>query len=184
MKKIWTLLVLIVISAGCSSLKVSSDYDKTTDFTEFETFSFYGWAKGSEAVLNRFDQERIEDATRGELEKRGMRFVEKGGDAVVSLFIVIDQKTSTTAYTNHYNMGGYGYRYGWGYGMGSSTTTYHDYDYNVGTLVIDVFSSKSKDLIWQGVGSKTVDENPKSRDKGVVKSVGKIMSQYPLAVIK
>jgi hypothetical protein len=184
MKKIWTLLVLIAVFAGCSSLKVSFDYDKTVDFTEYKTFSFYGWAKGSDEILNQFDQERIENATKAELEKRGMKFVEKEADAVVSLFIVIDKKTSTTAYTNHYNTGGYGYRYGWGYGMGTSTTSFQDYDYNVGTLVIDVFNSKTKDLIWQGVGSGTVDDDAKSRDKGATKAVSKIMSNYPLAVIK
>lgn len=184
MRKIWAFVVLIAITVGCSSLKVTSDYDKTADFTKFETFSFYGWAEGSNEVLNQFDQERIEVATRNELESRGLRYVETGADAVVSLFIVIDKKTSTTAYTNHYNMGGYGYGYGWGMGMGSSTTTYQDYDYNVGTLVIDVFNAETKKLIWQGVGSGTVDENPKSREKNIDSSVKKIMSTYPLAPIK
>jgi len=184
MRTILAFLVMIFIAFGCSTLQVSSDYDKNVDFTEFKTFSYYGWAKGSDEVLNSFAKERIEKATKAELEKRGMRYVEKGGDAVVSLFVVIDQKTSTTAYTNHYNMGPYGYTYGWGWGMGYSTTTYHDYDYKVGTLVIDVLSSKAKKLVWQGVGSGTVDENPGNRDKGINRAVAKIMQTYPLAIIK
>jgi hypothetical protein len=63
------------------------------------------------------------------LEGHGNYLVKNNGDMVVSLFVVVDQKTSTTAYTNHYGMGGYGYgpRWGWyggsGMGMGQSTTT-------------------------------------------------------------
>ena len=176
---------IILVLAACSSVKVTSDYDKTADFNKYKTFNYYGWQEDSDKILNRFDKERIEEAFGAEFEKRGITFTESGGDAIVSLFIVVDQKTQTTAYTNHYGgmygagYGGYGYG-GWGMGAGQSTTTYSESDYLVGTLVCDVFDAETKQLVWQAVGSGTVDDNPNSREKNIPKAVAKIMYKYPI----
>ena len=181
------MVTLAIVFAGCSpKITVSYDYDKEADFTKYKTFSFYGWAKGSDQVLNRFDQERFEDAVAVELAARGLKFVEDGGDLTVSLFIQFDQKKGVTAYTDNYGGSPYGYRYGpgWGWGYGYSNTTYHEYDYLVGTLVIDVFDHQAKELIWQGVGSRTVDENPNNREENVQRSVKSIMFNYPVKIIK
>ena len=99
----------ILLLVSCSSLKVTSDYDKDADFSQYKTYEYYGWAEESDKILNRFDKERIEQAFGAEFAKRGLKYVKGNGDLVVSLFVVVDQKTSTTAYTDHYGMGGYGY---------------------------------------------------------------------------
>ena len=184
-------LLSIVFLGACSSITVKSDYDKEVNFSQYKTFEYYGWTEESDKILNRFDKERIEKAFGAEFAKRGLKLVEEGGDMVVSLFIVVDQKTSTTAYTNHYNMGGYGYgsRWGWyggygGMGMGTSSTTYSEQDYLVGTLVVDVFDKADKKLIWQSVGQKTVDENPNSPEKNVAKVAAAIMKPFPIQPIK
>lgn len=183
MKKIsFLMLIVTFIFSSCgSSLKVTSQYDSKVNFDEFKTFSYLGWSKNSDQLVNDFDKRKIEDAFKSEFEARNMQFVEKGGDVEVSLFLVTDTKTATTAYTDYY--GGYrGYGYGrpWGWGGGFATTTYHQYDYVVGTLVCDVFNGKDKKLVWQGVGSGTVDDNPSTRDKNIPKAVNKIMSLYPV----
>ncbi len=181
------LLVMLILGA-CSSVKVTSDYDKSIDFSKYKTFEYYGWAEESDKILNRFDKERIEAAFGDEFDKRNLQLVNEGGDMVVSLFVVVDQKTSTTAYTDHYNMGGYGYGdWGWGYGgmgMGTSTTRYTENDYLVGTLVVDVFDKAEKKLIWQGVGQKTVDENPNTREANAIKIAAAIMKPFPIQPVK
>ena len=116
-----------------------------------------------------------------------MEYVEKGGDMIVTLFIVVEQKTSTTATTT--SMGGgyggyyggyYGYGPGYGWGGGHSTTSIQEYDYNVGTLVCDVFDKKDEKLIWEGIGTGEINENPKNRDKNIPKTVQAIMSKFPV----
>jgi hypothetical protein len=182
---LYAFLVFIMLSA-CSGIKVVVDYDKSVDFTKYKTYSYYGWADESDKILNRFDRERIEKAFAEEFKKRGLEYVEKDGDMVVSLFIVVEQKTQTSANTTHH--GGYGGYYGGYYGRGPgygwgpsySTTTVTKYDYQVGTLVVDVFDAKKKELIWEGIGTKTVDENPETRDKNIPKAVSAIMNQYPV----
>ena len=171
--------------ASCSSIQVTSDYDKTVDFSEFDSYSFYQWEQESDKLLNQLDKERIEDAVGKEFEARGLKYLENGsGDVTVSLFVVLEEKTRTTAYTNHYGAGG-GYGYWdydvpWGWGMGHSSTTYSEYDYIDGTLVIDVFDTRSKKLIWQGVGGGTVDENPQRRSKKMPAEIAQIMKSFPI----
>ncbi len=180
MKKTRIFIFVLLLSAACTGVKVTTDYDKTTDFSKYKTFEYYGWAEDSDKVLNRFDKERLEKSFGAEFAKRGLQYVEANGDLVVSLFIVVDQKTSVTAYTDNYGAGwGYGARWGWGYG-GPSTTRYSEEDYMEGTLVVDVFDKADKKLIWQGVGQKTVEENPKNRARAIEYAASSIMKPFPV----
>jgi len=183
-------LLAIFFMASCSSIQVMSDYDKTVDFNQYKTYSFYGWAKNSDEVLNQLDKERLEKAFADEFSKRGLKFVKEGGDLMVSLYIVTKQKQETSATTT--TMGGgpyyagryYGYGPGWGWGAGMSTTSYHTYDYTEGTLICDVFDAKAKKLIWEGIGKGTISEDPSNRDTNIPAAVAKIMSKYPVKPVE
>ncbi|TNF44615.1 MAG: DUF4136 domain-containing protein [Bacteroidetes bacterium] len=175
------LIVIFVVAVSCSSVKVVTDQDKNTDFSAYKTYNFLGWQDGSDKILNDFDKQRIHEAFKKEFDARGMELVKENGDMAVSLFLVIDQKTSTTAYTNYYT-GGYGgyYRFRGGWGYGYTTTTYSEEDYLEGTLVMDVFDGKSKNQVWQGVAKSTVDDNPNTRDKTIPKKVAALMKKFPV----
>lgn len=188
MKNLFYFLLIILMFSSCSSIKVVTDYDKSVDFSQYKTFEYYGWAEESDKILNRFDRERIEQAFGQEFATRGLSYVKENGDLIVTLFIVVEQKTQQTANTTY--QGGYGYYgryygYGPGYSWGPSysTTTISEYDYQVGTLVCDVFDAKDKKLIWEGIGKGTVDENPDNRDRNIPKAVKAIMAQYPVQPI-
>jgi hypothetical protein len=183
MKKLFIALLAGVLLSSCSSLTVVSDLDKTVDFTQFETLEYYGWTDNSDQILNRFDKERIEEAFGQEFRSRDLTIVEKGqGDIIVSLYIVTQQKTQTTATTS--SMGGYGgyYGYGPGYGWGGghSTTTFNEYDYTEGTLIVSVFDAKKEQLIWESVGKGTINENPQKREANIAKTAAYIMKEYPV----
>lgn len=184
-KLIYLFIGATLVFSSCSSIKVTSQFDPQADFTQYETFSYLGWSENSDQLINDFDKKRIEEAFKAEFEARNITYVEEGGDIDVSIFLVTDTKTATTAYTNYYGgYGAYGYGRPWGWGGGYATTTYQQYDYVVGTLVCDVFDGESKQLIWQSVGTGTVDENPSTRDKSIPKAVNKIMSLYPIEAAK
>lgn len=174
-----------ILLFNCSSVKVTSDSEKNADFSQYKTYSFLGWQNDSDKVMNDFDKKRMRDAFRDDFQKRNLKFVEKGGDMSVSLFIVVSKETSVTAYTNHYGGGGYGRyrRYGGGWG-GSSTTSYSENDYLKGTIVMDVFDEQSGDQIWQGVAAGTVQEKPEKREKSIPKTVAALMKKFPVAVPK
>lgn len=182
-------LLIIVITSACSSINVTSDYDETVDFSKYKTFMYYGWGKKSDQILTEFDKKRIESSFEAEFAKRDWMVTRQNGDAVVSLFIVVDKKTSYTSYTDHYNTGMYGgmygsrYGYGIGYGYGmpmSSTTRTVQNDYLEGTLIVDVFDTKEKKHIWQGIGKKTINENTSNREARIEEAVEAIMKQFPV----
>ena len=188
MKPKSTLLMIIVFifSIQMNAQKVTVDLDKDADFSQFKTFTFLGWQKNSDQLMNELDKERMRKAFANEFSSREMV---KGGDdsdLAIALYLVLEHKTSTTAYTNYYGGRGYGryYRGGWGWGSGYANTTYSEDDYIKGTLVMDVHDNKTNKLIWQGVVSSTVKENPKKREKSIPKTVKKLMKKFPIEPIK
>jgi hypothetical protein len=183
--KSYLLVLAVTLLSSCSSVKVVADMDKTVDFSQYKTYNFLGWQGNSDKILNEFDKKRIRDAFISEFEARGMKAVSENGDMAVTLFVVVDQKTSTTAYTNYYGGGYGGYnRYRGGWGMGHATTTYSESDYLEGTLVMDVFDGASKDQVWQGVATSTLTENPDKREKAIPSKISALMKKFPVEPLK
>jgi len=185
--KIFTSLVVFLFAYNLSFAQVNSDYDKSTDFSKYKTYTFAGWQKNSDQLLNDLDKKRVLEAFKAEFASRNMTLVTENGDAAVSLYLVIDNKTSTTAYTNYTGGMGYGAGMGRGWGMGvggvgigSSTTTYNNDDYKEGTLVVDLYDATSKTLIWQGTLQSVISDKASKRDKTIPKKIGKLMGKFPV----
>lgn len=182
--KIFSSLIMMLF-AITTHAQVKSDYDKNIDFSKFKTYSFGGWENDSDKILNSFDKKRITDALVSEFSSRGMTYTQENGQVVITLFIVVNQKTSTTAYTNYNSTMGYRGRWGWGYGtMGTATTTYNENDYLEGTFVVDMYDNTSKNLIWQGIITSVVNEKPEKREKTIPKKIKKLMKAYPVKPLK
>jgi hypothetical protein len=184
--KTLTIILTIILSSTLMYGQVGSDFDKTVDFTAYKTYTFKGWAKDSDKQLNDLDKKRVEDAFKHEFDVRGLTLDNTNPDIAVTLYIVVKQKTSTTAYTDY--TGGFGYGAGWGWGMGagmgSATTTYSQEDYNEGTVVIDFYDAEKKNMIYQGTLTTVVKEKPQKREKSIPKNIAKLMSKYPVKPAK
>ena len=190
MKKIiFPFLLIFSFLYSCSSLDVTTDWDRGTDFDTFKTFSFYPWDYKNGYQINDYDKQTILNAIQSDLESKGYKYVKEGGDMLVSIFITLQGKTSYDAYTNHYGgwagygggWGYYGFGYGYGYGPGYSSTTVTRRDYLEGTLVVDVLNAAKKKLIWQGIGSREVEHDLDKRDKMLPKNVHEILARFPAA---
>ena len=187
MKKLLTILSIILTLSSCSTLKVAYDFDKSVDFKQFKTFSYYPWDYKHGFQINDYDKETIMIAIQEGLESKGYKYQKEGGDLGISLFITIEGKVSYEAYNNHYGGwagygGGWGYSgfgYGYGYGPGFSTTTVTRNVYNQGTIVIDAFSAASKKLVWQGIGSDKIEQNLDKRDRILPKEISQVMKNFP-----
>lgn len=185
LKTIVLFTTLLSITACSSGVKVTTDQAERIDFSTYQSFTFLGWQKDSEENISTFDKQRLHDAFLHEFNRRNIQKKDKGGDMSVVLYLVIDEKTSTTAYTDYYG-GGYGRygRYGRGWGGGYSTTTYTQSDYLQGTLVMDVFDEVSGKQIWQAVAVGTITEDPEKREKTIPQNVAKLMQKFPVAPVK
>jgi uncharacterized protein YceK len=172
------LLILFVIltMASCSSVQVSYDYDKTTDFTKYKTYDYTEETKTLGGSNGQLIKQRLLSSVDQEMTSRGYTKSEGNADMLVELHIKTEQKQTATAYST----GGYGrYRYG---GMGMGTTSINYDDYTDGTLFINIVDKSADKLIWQGRGTKTLDENttPQKADANISYAVKTIFSKYPV----
>jgi hypothetical protein len=151
----------LLFAAASFAEQVKTDYDRSANFSQYKTYS---WEKVQ--TQNPLWVDRIKDAVNGSLAAKGWTLVASGGDVSV---VAIEMTKSQQSLDTFYNGFGGGWR--WGGGFGDATTTVHNY--KVGTLVVDLFDSKSKALVWRGSSSDTLssksDKNIKELDKGVQK---------------
>src|SRR5271156_3998616 len=131
--------VLLTTTASFGQ-QVKTDYDRETDFSHYRTYS---WEKVQ--TQNQLWVDRIKETVNSALAAKGWTQVDSGGEvAVVGIETNQNQQTLNTFYDGF--GGGWRWR-GFG-GFGDSTTTVDTY--KVGTLVLDLFDSSSKKLIWRG----------------------------------
>ena len=165
-RTVFVLMGMMLLFAGKSSAQqVKTDYDRGANFGQYKSYSWQQ-VKTKDAL----DVDRIKSAVNAALAAKGWTLVESGGDvAIIAIEMTRDQQTLNTFYDGF--AGGWGWRRFGGGGFGEATTTSETY--KVGTLVIDLFDTKTKQLIWRGASSDTLsnssDKNIKNLDKGVEK---------------
>lgn len=173
-----------LVMASCATLKVTSDYDHSKDFTHMKTFSMHKNTVNSPTVSD-LNQDRILVAVRNAFVAKGYTEVQTGADFLVNVNTVIKDKQAVSANTDFYGYGGfyrpYGY-WGGGLGMGSATTTFNVDEYQNGSLIIDVIDAHTQKLFWEGVGNSDIDSDfSKNVDKTIADAVNKILASFPAA---
>src|SRR5438477_3362466 len=161
-RKIFASVGTLLLAATASfAQQVKTDYDRSSDFSQYKTYS---WEKVQ--TQDPLWVDRIEQAVNAALAAKGWTQVPTGGNvAIVAIEMTRNQQTLDTFYN------GFGRGWRWGGGFGDATTTVDTY--KVGTLVVDLFDANSKKLVWRGSSSDTLstksDKNIKALDKGVEK---------------
>jgi hypothetical protein len=181
MKKLLLPVLIMILAASCSTIKVSSDYDKEAGFAAYKTYAFTEEALNIQ--LDDLNKNRLINAITSELSAKGFTKAESNPDVLIDIKIKAEQKQTATA-TSSGGYGGYGggYRYGWG---GGFSTTQINYDtYTDGTLFIDMIDAAKKQLVWQGRGTKTIDPdaNSSKREQNINYAVKQIFMKYPPAI--
>ena len=84
------LLAGLVTLASCSSSpKISSDFDKDTDFSRYRTFAFFDPLGTDAADYESLVSQTLKEAARFELEARGYRYSEASPDLRVNFNAII-----------------------------------------------------------------------------------------------
>ena len=171
-------LALIGLMASCSGTKVVSDMDKSTNFTNYNTYQLKpheGDEKESAILLNELNEKRIVSAIERQLTASGME-ASDNPDAYVVYGVGIDiQKGYTTS--THYAGGPYGYGrrgpfYGGGFGSSYSTTT--ETQTANSTISIALIDAETDELLWISHGTKEIKPNSKKVEENINKSVARI----------
>jgi len=159
--------VLLILSAAALFAMVKTDYSHSTDFGRYRTYSWIS-VKAGDSLW----QDRITQAVDSQLSAKGWSKVPSGGDAsVAAVGATHNQENLQTFYDG---FGGWGWR---GFGDGLATTTVQNVA--VGTLMVDLFDSQTKKLIWRGTSSETLSEKSDKNEKKLEKSVDEMFKHFP-----
>ena len=164
---------LIIVFSCSAPLNVNSDYDKNVDFTKYKTFALF--KSDSSQTISQLNQQRIAEAIRNEMIKKGLQESTSNPDVLVNSVAVFKDRTSVSS--TNYGYGGVYRPYYWGGGVGY--TNYDVHHYKDGSLIIDVIDASTNKLIWQGIGNKEIDGPIKDPDTKIPKAISMIMEGFP-----
>jgi hypothetical protein len=164
--------VLFLAALGTAfAQQVKTDFDHQANFSQYKTYS---WQEIKPA--NSLWDARIKNAVDAQLTAKGWTQVASGGDvAVVAIKTSQTQRSLQTFYDGF--GGGWGWRRFGGGGFGEATTT--EQDYKEGTLVIDLYDAKTKQLIWRGSAEDMVSNKAEKNEKNLEKGVAKMFKKFP-----
>jgi len=169
-------IALCLSMAACSSVKIGYDYDKSAPFSNYKTYAF------TEEALNLpvgdLNRDRVIRATENELSAKGFSKSDSP-DVLIDIHIKTEKKTEATATTT--GPGAYGYYGRYRYAGGFSTTQVSYNDYVEGTLFINMIDKSTEKIVWQGRGTKTLDQDASAekREESINYAVKQIFSKYP-----
>jgi hypothetical protein len=165
--------IAILFATISLAQQVKTDYDRSADFSRYKTYS---WENVH--TRNPLWVDRIKSAVNSVLAEKGWTEVQSGGDvSIMALEMTKDHRTLNTYYDNF--GGGWGWRWGGGFGDGFGTSTTTEDTYRVGTLVIDLFDTNTKKLIWRGSASDTLSDKSDKNIKNLDKGVQKLFDHFP-----
>ena len=158
--------VMSLFAGKLSAQQVKTDYDRGANFGQYKTYS-WEQIKTQDPLM----VDRIKSAVKTTLAAKGFTEVPSNGDlSLVAMETTRDQQTLDTFYN------GFGGGWRWG-GFGDATTTTQTY--KVGTLVVDLFDTKTKTLVWRGSASDTLSNKSEKNIDNLDKGVEKMFKQFP-----
>jgi hypothetical protein len=175
--KTLSLFVAAVVGLGCASaVRVSQDYDTQFSFAELQTYGWIqesGMARDQQGVRYPLIEQRIRDAVDRALASKGYRKVNASdADFIVAFHAGAEEKLDVYSTYDYYG-------YGWRTGYVTETTNVRQY--TEGTLMIDVIAMSTRNLIWRGVGTKSLssDRDPEKVTQRINEAVADILAEFP-----
>jgi uncharacterized protein DUF4136 len=164
--------ILFLAATVAKAQKVTTDYDPSAHFSSYKTFM---WIEPPHIQADPLMEPRLVNAVNAALMSKGWQLVNSGADVGIVAHIATKERRTLQTFYDGFG-GGWGW-HRWGGGMGTAYTTVEPYE--VGTLVLDLFDTHTKQLIWRGVGTDTLAEKPEKDTKKLEKAVDKMFKSFP-----
>lgn len=170
MKQLFFFAISLFIMS-CAPIRVNYDYERTTDFSKYKTYQYYG---DMETGLSPLDTKRFLDAIDLKMKEKGFAISENPD-------FLIDIKSSEFKEVQRHNvgigLGGGGGHMGGGVSIGIPVG-----QANVNRqITIDFVDEKGNGLFWQAVSESVFTPNatPEKREAQLQKVVEKVLAQFP-----
>jgi hypothetical protein len=170
-------LISVMVATSCETpIKVTTDYDKSVNFSRYTTFAMLTLNEKDQSI-SQLNANRILKAVKTQMLAKGFEEDTASPDMKVNVVTIMTNKQEISANTNNYGYGGAYRPYGWG--AGSGYTTVDVKDYTDGSLIVEVIDASNNQLIWEGVGNKDIDGPSKNPDETIPAAIAKIMKDFP-----
>jgi hypothetical protein len=173
----------MALSAGCATLQVGSDYDRSATFVHYHSFTLMNRPHhGADVDSNPLVVQRAEDAIREEMSRKGYQLASDAATADFSVDFTIgaQERTDINSYPDPY----VGMSWGWGrpgwWGGSYWGDNLDVRQYREGTLSIDVFDAHSHRPVWHGWAKKELTRKDiESSEEPIRKAVAAVLAKFP-----
>lgn len=173
MGRILVSFFMALVLASCATPRVYTDHDPAAQFSTYRTYSWREKPDKAPPLVAR----RIVDAIDAQLAAKGWNQVPEGGDVALAAHVASRQEYELDTFYNDPFWGGWGWRHHWG--MGATWGTTRVRSYTVGTLVLDMFDTRTRQAIWRGTAEGTVSRNPEKVNADIQTAVNKMFAGFP-----
>jgi hypothetical protein len=162
-------LALASAASGALAQDVTTNAMPGVDFSKFHS---YKWVKIQNVQYpNQILDTQIMTSIDSQLASKGLT---KKDDDTADLFVGYQVSVQQQTQWNAYSSGG-GYYWGGGFASAEETRI------NVGTLVLDMYDRSTRDLVWTGRATKTLNpgKNEEKNQKNLNKAMAKLLKNFP-----
>lgn len=169
--RFFKITILTVLIVSCAPIRVSYDFEETTNFSNYKTYQYFA---DMETGLSELDTNRLLDALDAKLTSKGYSISE-----TPNFYIDIKSKAYQDAQRGSFGigMGGSGRNVGGGVSVGIPIG-----QGNINRqITIDFVDHGKKQLFWQAVSESSFnpDTTPEAKEQLLNALVEKVLSQYP-----
>ena len=160
---------LLLMAGSVAAQDVKYNFMPGTDFSKFHT---YKWVVVPNATYpNQIVDTQIKDAINSQLSAKGLTLTDSDK---ADLYVAYQASVAQEQQWNAYGTGG-GWRFGGGMATATSSTI------KVGTLVLDMYDPSTKQLVWTGRATKTLNpsSNQEKNQKNLNNAMAKLLKNYP-----
>jgi hypothetical protein len=162
-------LVLALLAGNLTPAQdVSTNSMPGTDFSKYHTYKWV--AIEGAAVPNQILDAQIKQSIDNQLSTKGLTKTDGDkADLLIGYQVSVDQEKQWNAY------GTGGMRWGGGMATAQQSTI------SIGTLVLDMYDPATKQLVWTGRATRTLDPgaNQQKKQKNLDKAMQKLLKNYP-----
>jgi len=164
-------ILLVLLFTSCHVVRVQTDYEKETDFSNYSTYNYYD---DIETGLSELDEKRLVKVLDDAMQGKGLLLSEEP-DFLVNIQSGIYQTPRSN--TVGVGLGGTGRNVGGGVSVGIPIG-----QSNLQREISFDFVDSQKDLlIWQAISKSHLNKNltPIEREKKLKEIIEKVLSKYP-----
>ena len=159
------LICFAAFAASAQDVYVTSS--PSANFSSYHTYA-WGQRQNPNQINSPFLAQEAKTQIDNQLQSKGLKLVQETENPDLVVVASGGMKTQTS-----YNM--YGTRM-LGGGMGSISQQQDV----IGTLIVDIYDVKAKELVWRGMGQGTLNEKNSQKNMQLVdKGVAKMFKKYP-----